>query len=172
MSKEDTKAVDSAASDAKNPEFAIQRIYVKDLSFEAPLAPAIFQQEWKPQLDLQIQTNSSKLSEGIYEVVLKVVVTAKSGDKTAFVVELQQAGIFTVHHFPEEQMQHVLNSACASLLFPYAREVISDMAMRGTFPPLYLAPINFDALFAQHLEQQKSGAAAPVEKEEESRIIH
>lgn len=142
------------------PEFAIQRIYIKDLSFEAPQIPHIFQQEWKPDLNLQLQTNTAQLDPDTHEVTLKVTVTVKSGDKTAFLIEVQQAGIFTLQLFTEEQVHAILGSTCPHILFPYAREVISDIAMRATFPPLYLAPINFDALYAQHLEQQKQQGAA------------
>lgn len=144
---------------ATQPEFAIQRIYIKDLSFEAPHAPAIFQEDWKPDVNLQIQTNTTQLAKDIHEVVLKVTVTVKSGDKNAFLIEVQQAGIFTLQLFPDEQLRTILGSVCPNILFPYVREVISDLASRGTFPPLYLAPVNFDALYAQHLEQQKTGKA-------------
>lgn len=140
-------------------EFLIQRIYIKDLSYEAPQVPAIFQQEWKPDLNLQIHTSSSKLADGVHEVVLKLTVTVKSNDKTAFLAEVQQAGIFTVQQFPDDQLHAILGGVCPGILFPYAREVISDLVSRGTFPPLYLAPINFDALYLQQLEQQKQKAS-------------
>lgn len=143
----------------QQPEFLIQRIYVKDSSFESPLAPAIFQQEWKPDLNLQIQTNSTRLGEDVHEVIIKLIVTVKSGEKIAFLIEIEQAGIFTLRHFPEQQLHAMLGSVCPAILFPYAREMITDLASRGTFPPLYLAPVNFDALYAQHLAQQKAGGA-------------
>lgn len=141
------------------PEFTIQRIYIKDLSFEAPSVPAMFQQEWKPDLNLQLQTNTTQLAQDAHEVVLKVTVTVKSGDKNAFLVEVTQAGVFTLARFPEDQLRAILGTVCPSILFPYAREVVTDLASRGTFPPLYLAPVNFDALYAQHLEQEKKAAA-------------
>jgi preprotein translocase subunit SecB len=140
------------------PEFTIQRIYIKDLSFEAPGVPALFQQEWKPDLNMQLQTNTAQLANDVHEVVLKITVTVKSQDKTAFLVEVAQAGIFTLAKFPEEQLRAVLGTVCPNILFPYAREVLTDMASRGTFPPLYLAPVNFDALYAQHLEDQKKAS--------------
>lgn len=150
------------AKPANQPEFAIQRIYVKDISYEAPNAPALFQQEWKPDLNMQIQTNTTQLGQDVHEVVLKITVTVKSADKNAFLIEVQQAGIFSLVGFAEDQLRAVLGSVCPNILFPYAREVISDIASRGTFPPLYLAPINFDALYAQQLEQQKQEQSKPV----------
>lgn len=134
-------------------QFVIQRIYIKDLSFEAPLSPAVFQEEWKPDLNLQLQTSSVKLTDDLHEVVLKATVTVKCNDKVAFLAEVQQAGIFLLQSFPEEQIAGVLGGVCPGILFPYAREAISDLVNRGTFPPLYLSPINFDALYQQHRNQ-------------------
>ena len=142
------------AEQQTQPEFSIQRIYVKDLSFESPQAPAIFQQEWQPDLNLQIQTNTTRLTDDTHEVILKLMVTVKSADKVAFLIEIQQAGIFTLRNFHEQQLHAMLGSVCPSILFPYAREVVTDLASRGTFPPLYLAPVNFEALYAQHMTQQ------------------
>ncbi len=150
-------AENQQASTEQTPksEFLIQRIYIKDLSYEAPQVPAMFQLEWKPDLNLQIHTSSTKLADDVHEVVLKLTVTVKSADKTAFLAEVQQAGIFTVQQFAEDQVRAILGGVCPGILFPYAREVISDLVSRGTFPPLYLAPINFDALYLQQVEQQK-----------------
>lgn len=134
-------------------EFLIQRLYIKDISFEAPQSPEVFQKEWKPEMDMQLHTSSNKLEENVYEVVLKVTVTVKCNDKPAFLAEIQQAGIFTLKSFPENQMGPILGGVCPGILFPYAREAISDLVNRGTFPPLYLSPINFDALYQQHLQQ-------------------
>ncbi len=146
---------------AQQPEFSIQRIYVKDLSFESPQTPALFQEEWKPDLNLQIQTNTNRLADDTHEVILKLIITVKSADKTAFLIEVQQAGIFTLQRFPEQQLHAMLGSVCPSILFPYAREVVTDLASRGTFPPLYLAPVNFEALYAQHVAQQQNQASTP-----------
>lgn len=154
----------TATAEQNHPEFAIQRVYVKDLSFEAPQSPAIFQQEWKPDLNLQIQTQTAQLTDGVHEVILKLTVTAKSSEKTAFLIEIHQAGIFTIKSFAQDQLAAVLATACPNILFPYAREAISDLASRGTFPPLYLAPINFDALYMQHLEQQKQNTDKKSDK--------
>lgn len=155
-------------SDAnQQPEFAIQKIYTKDLSFEAPNTPQIFQDEWKPELNLNLQTAAKDLGDGVYEVVLTSTVTVQCDKKTAFIVEVQEAGIFTIKNFPQEQMGPVQGSVCPSILFPYAREVISDVVVRGGFPQLCLAPINFDALYAQQLEQQKAGSGVS-----EGEVIH
>ena len=143
-------------------QFAIARLYVKDLSFEAPSVPQIFQEDWKPELHLDINTDSSKLDEkGIYEVVLSLTVTVKSDKKTAFLVEVKQAGIFTIIGFNEEQLGQTLGSFCPSVLYPYARQVITDTVSQGGFPQLVLAPVNFDALYAEHLAQggKKESAA-------------
>lgn len=135
-----------AAENKANHEFSIQRIYVKDISFEAPHLPEIFQLEWVPQIDLNLDVDSRKISDGIYEVLLHVVVTVKLQDKLAFLVEIKQAGVFVLRGFTEEQHEHMSNSYCPEVLFPYARELISETITRGGFPPLYLAPINFDAV--------------------------
>lgn len=138
------------------PEFAIQRIYIKDLSLESPNSPAVFRSEWKPEINMELHSNGKLLEENIYEVILKVVITVKNEEKTAFMVELHQAGIFTLRGFNKEQIDQALGSFCPNILFPYAREVVSEASIRCGFPPLYLAPINFDALYA---EQQKQRAA-------------
>jgi len=139
----------------EGPVFTIQRIYVKDVSYEAPNSPSIFREEWKPEVNVDLQTRTDKLEEGIHDVVLHLTVTVKMGDKTAFLVEVHQAGIFTLKGFTEEQLGHALGSMCPNILYPYAREAISDIVTRGGFPQLLLAPVNFDALYLQHLEQQK-----------------
>ncbi|MBT0730792.1 protein-export chaperone SecB [Rosenbergiella nectarea] len=140
--------------------FQIQRVYTKDISFEAPNAPQIFQKEWEPDVKLDLDTASTQLSEGIYEVVLRVTVTATVGEDTAFLCEVQQAGIFTISGIEGSQMAHCLGAYCPNILFPYARECISALVSRGTFPQLNLAPVNFDALFMNYLQQQEGGEAA------------
>lgn len=139
-------------------QFAIQRIYIKDVSFETPNSPELFTQQWKSEVNLELNTNVNRLDNGVYEVVLQVTVTSKAGEKTAFLVEVQQAGIFTASGFSDPELGHMLNSYCPNILFPYAREVISDLVTKGSFPQLLLAPVNFDALYAQHLQQQKQQA--------------
>jgi len=140
-----------------NQEFNIQRVYIKDLSFETPNAPDS-KEEWKPELGLDINTDAKRMDGDNFEVVLKLTVKVKMGEKTPFLIEIQQAGLFTLKNFPEDQLRYMLGAFCPNILFPYAREIISDMTMRGGFPPLYLAPINFDALYHQHLESQKKPA--------------
>lgn len=148
-------------SDNKNPEatnshqFAIQRIYTKDISFETPNSPAIFTEKWEPNVNVDLNSSGNRLGEGLYEVTLSLTVTAKLGEKTAYLAEVQQAGIFALGGFSEQELGGVLHSFCPNILFPYAREVISDLVSKGSFPQLLLAPINFDALYAQHLQQQQ-----------------
>lgn len=137
-------------------QFAIQRIFVKDISFEAPNAPAIFRKEWKPEVKLDLDTRSEKIDEDIYQVILSLTVTTTVGEETAFLCEVQQAGIFSIGQLEETQMAHMLAAFCPNILFPYAREAVSSLVNRGTFPQLNLAPVNFDALFAQYLQQRQS----------------
>lgn len=142
-------------ANAQQPEFMIQRVYVKDISYEAPQTPGMFQQDWKPDVDVQMQTQSNPLAEDTYEIVLKITITVKNNDKIAFIAEVAQAGIFTLRFFTPAQMSHGIGSLCPSILFPYARETITDLSTRGTFPPLYLAPINFDHAYMQRMQQQQ-----------------
>ena len=140
------------------PSFNIERIYTKDLSFESPSSPKIFQEEWQPEIDLQLKTSTSQLSDNIHEVVLSVTVTAKAKEKTLFVTEVQQGGIFSFRNIPADQMHPILGSVCPSMIYPYLREVVSDLVIRGGFPQLVLAPINFDALYAQHVANDKKSS--------------
>jgi preprotein translocase subunit SecB len=144
-------------------QFAIQRIYTKDVSFESPNAPDIFRGEWKPQNELNLNTKVNRLPDNSYEVVLSVTVTAKVGDKTAFIVEVQQGGIFTLNGFSDQEKGPMLGAYCPNLLFPYAREVVSDLVTKGSFPQLVLQHVSFEALYAQH--QQQAGAQ-PVAAED------
>ena len=137
-------------------EFQIQRIYIKDVSFEAPNLPTIFHQEWKPQLGFELDTETVQVDEDLYEVALHMTVSTTledSGD-TAFICEVKQAGVFTIKGLEGIQLQHALASQCPTILFPYARELISNLVNRGTFPALNLSPVNFDALFVDYLERQ------------------
>ena len=136
-------------------EFAIQRIYTKDISYEAPHTPDTFATEWTPQVELNLQTESKKLASDSYEVILHITTTVKLKDKVAFLVEVKQAGIFTIKGFAEEQIDPMLGSFCPNVIFPYAREIISETICRGSFPPLYLAPINFDAFYEEKVKQKK-----------------
>ncbi|CAM4472419.1 MAG: Protein-export protein SecB [Legionella sp.] len=144
-------------------QFMIQRVYVKDLSFETPNTPAVFQQQWEPELTLDINTTSTQLEAGVFEVVLTVTATVNNQKEVAFLVEVKQAGIFTIQGAPTEQLDHLLNSFCPSILFPYAREAITSQVIRGSFPQLVLAPINFDALYMQQLAEKQQSAQTEEE---------
>lgn len=145
-------------TDTKEPQFEIQRIFVKDLSFESPNTPQTFVEEWKPEVELNLETKSNRVQENLHEVVLAITATVKTGGKTAFLIEVQQAGVFEINGFSDDQLHHMLGSFCPNILFPYAREVVSDVVVRGGFPQLILAPVNFDALYTQHMEDQKGNA--------------
>lgn len=149
-----------------NQEFVIQRLYVKDASFEAPNTPQVFRIEWKPEISLNIQTKNNALENDIHEVILTVTATVKVGETTAFLAEVAQAGIFTIRGFTAEVLGQLLNSYCLSILFPYAREAISDLIVRGGFPPLYLAPMNFDALYQQYQQAQMQQPANATETQQ------
>lgn len=151
---------DSPAANQQPPgsQFGLQRIYIKDLSFESPNSPMVFKDEWKPDINLELNNRSAKVEGDIYEVILSLTVTAKIGDKVAFLVELQQAGLFLIKGVEAQQMQALLGSYCPNILFPYAREAISDVVGKGSFPQLLLAPVNFDALFAEAMKRQAEEA--------------
>lgn len=137
------------------PQFAIQRIYLKDLSFETPNTPLIFNGQGEAAVSIDLNSSATRLADTIYEVVLALTVTNKLGDKVAYLVEVKQAGIFALSGFNEHDLNGMLHSYCPNILFPYVREAISDVVSKGSFPQLLLAPINFDAVYAQHLQQQK-----------------
>ena len=140
-------------------QFAIQKIYLKDVSFESPNAPAVFQDaEWKPEINVQLNTEGKTIAEGIHEVTLTVTVTAKKEDKTAFLVEVKQSGIFQLTGFEQDQLGGMLGAYCPEVLFPFAREAIADLVAKGGFPQLLLSPVNFNALYMQHQQQQAQQA--------------
>jgi preprotein translocase subunit SecB len=145
----------------EQPVFSIEKLYVKDLSLEIPNAPQIFLERDAPQVDVQLQTQGKSLQEGIYDVVLSITVTAKIGERTVFLVEVAQAGIFQIRNVPEGDLDPILGIACPNILFPYAREVVSDAVTRAGFPPVVLNPMNFEALYQQR-QQQAAEAAIPV----------
>lgn len=149
--------------DPNAPHFEIQRIYIKDVSYEAPNTPHTFVDDWKPEVQLNLETKSNRIQENLHEVILSVTATVTTNKKSAFLVEVQQAGIFMISGFPDDQLRQMLGSFCPNVLFPYAREVISDVVMRGGFPQLILAPVNFDMLYNQHLEDQKKGEKSDKE---------
>jgi preprotein translocase subunit SecB len=145
----------------QQPSFQIEKLYVKDISLEIPGAPQVFLESQSPQLEIQVRNESAQIAEGLFEVVITVTVTAKSGDKTQFLAEAAQAGIFSLRNVPQADLEPLLAVACPTILYPYARETISDLVTRGGFPPVLLAPVSFEALYAQRLQQQQQAAAGP-----------
>lgn len=146
--------MEQAAEQNNAPVFAVEKLYVKDLSLEVPNAPAIFLEQEAPQVDIQINTTGNGLGDGAYEVVLTVTVKASLGEKTVFLVEVGQAGIFRILNVPEEQIEPLIAIACANMLYPYAREAVSDAITRAGFIPVVLQPVNFEALYAARLQEQ------------------
>ena len=138
----------------QQPAFAIEKIYVKDLSLEIPHAPAIFLEREQPEIDLQLASEATQLEEGIFQSSITVTVTAKVGEKVMFLVEATPAGIFQIRNVPTAELDPILGVTCPNILFPYVRETVSDVVNRAGFPPVILTPINFEALYAQ--QQQAS----------------
>ena len=149
MAEENT----ATGEEQQKPRFVIQKIYTKDVSFESPNSPEIFREEWRPQLDLQLGNEYNRIDDDTHEIILSVTVTAKVGDKTAFLVEVKQAGIFTLTGYTTEEMGPLVGSYCPNTLFPFVREVVSDLVTKGGFPQLVLAPVNFDAMYLHQKEQ-------------------
>ncbi|NCS65371.1 MAG: protein-export chaperone SecB [Hydrogenophilales bacterium CG03_land_8_20_14_0_80_62_28] len=148
----------SEQEQAAAPGFNIEKIYLKDLSVEVPNAPQIFLEQTPPQIDVQLRNQSEAVDEGIYQTTLTAVVNAKIGDKTAFLVEAHQAGIFRVQNLPQEALEPMLAVGCPNILFPYLRETVSDAAARAGFPALYLQPVNFEAIYLQQRAQAQAQA--------------
>ena len=150
-------------------QFAIKKLYVKDVSFESPSSPKSFSyKKWDPKIDLNLTNKQTHIDADIYEAVLSITATVSIEDETAFLVEVHQAGLFQISGFEDEQKSYLLGSQCMNILFPYVREVISDMSVRGGFPPLILVPVNFDALYQQHLQQKQSQQVEATETGEAS----
>ena len=146
-------------ADEQQPSFQIEKVYVKDHSLEIPNAPQVFLQAQAPQLEIQVRNAAQQFAEGLFEVVVTVTVTARVGEKTLFLAEAAQAGIFAVRGVPQAEIEPVLAIACPTILYPYVREAISDLVTRGGFPPVLLAPVSFEAIYAQRAQQQ--AAAGP-----------
>lgn len=140
-------------STKKSHELFIQRIYVKDISFESPKAPQVFTKDWKPDMHLDVHTHHQELGDNNYDVTVELVVTVKSQDNIAFLADVKQSGIFLITGLNEEELQHTLYCFCANTIFPYARECISDLVTRGGFPQLLLPPVNFDAMYTAKLKE-------------------
>lgn len=153
---ETTKPADPQAAPEQQPErqFTLRSIYVKDLSFESPNAPDIFRGEWKPETSLRLDIKVQPLADNTHEIVLTVTVSAKVADKTAYLIEIQQAGIVTTAGFPEQEQGPLFYVYCPSLLFPYARQAVTDLVAKGGFPHLVLQHVSFDAIYAQRLAEK------------------
>ena len=149
MAKKDTEK----KQDAEQPQFSIQRVYLKDLSFETPQGPSAFKKKWQPKVSQDLNTKSKQVEEGIFEVALRVTITMTDGDDTIYIVEAEQAGLFNIKGFTDEQLPQILNTTCPGILFPYLRETLDNIVTKGSFPALLLPPINFDALFANAVQQ-------------------
>ncbi len=155
MAEENTTAT---GEEQQKPRFVIQKVYTKDVSFESPNSPDIFRDEWRPKLDLQLGNDYKRIDDDNHEVILTVMVTAKVDDKVAFLVEVKQAGIFTLTGYSNEEMGPLLGSYCPNTLFPFVREVVSDLVTKGGFPQLVLAPVNFDAMYLHNKERAQQAA--------------
>lgn len=154
----------AAGAEAPKQQFAIQRVYLKDASLETPAAPEIFREGGKPEARVELNSRRTALPDEHHEVVLTVTVTAKVGERTAYLCEVQQAGIFAVRGFPEAAADQLLGSYCPNVLFPYAREAVSDLTGKAGFPPMLLAPVNFDALYARQKAQRQQAAGQTPEQ--------
>lgn len=152
----------AAEQPQEQAQFGIERVYLKDVSLECPQGAAIFAKDWKPRVNLDINNAQTKLAEGVYEVVLRLTITVQDSETTdnIYLIEIQQAGAFRVTGLPEQELRRVLATVAPSTLFPYARETIDSLAIKANFPPLRLAPINFDALLAEAVKRQQEAAQA------------
>ena len=151
-SKETTPEQNNENTEA---QFSIEKIYLKDVSFESPAAPAIFTEDWSPEINMELNSQANPIENDFYEVELNITVTAKNNETTGFLVEVKQCGIFSISGMDEANLNGMLGSFCPNILFPYAREAISDLVSKGGFPQLLLAPVNFDALYAQHMQNSE-----------------
>lgn len=156
MTENNDNLTDKENTGLQSGQFSFHKIYVKDISFETPNSPEIFGMEWNPSVNMQLSSEAQSVEntgiESMHEIVLTVTVTVSLGDKTAYLIEVQQAGIFQLQGFPEEVLTRIAATVCPNLLFPFAREVVSDIVTRGGFPQLLLAPVNFDALYRKQQE--------------------
>jgi len=152
------------ATEQEQANFSLQRIYVKDISFESPNSPAIFQKKWTPEVNMDLNTKSNELGDDHYEVIISVTLTVTVEGMAAYIVEVQQAGIFQVQGLEGLQLSQAVNAFCPNLLFPYLRETIDNVVVKGSFPAVMLAPVNFDGIFAQAVRQKQEEAAAEADE--------
>lgn len=160
MAKDDNNAAAEQQEQPQQAGFSIEKIYVKDASLEIPHAPQIFTDRTQPQISIELGNFAQMLEQGVFEVAIKVTVTSKIEDKTVYLVEVVQAGIFQIRNVPEENMEMIVGITCPNILFPYARETVSDLVVRAGFQPVLLNPINFEALFAQQKQEQAEAPEA------------
>lgn len=161
MAEENQEAQGQPQGQAQDQQFSIQKLYVKDVSFESPNAPVVFTDgEWQPEVNVQLNSSNQSVGQDTFEVDLKITVTAKQNKKTAFLVEVTQSGIFTISGFEQDNLKGMLGAYCPETMFPFAREAISELVTKGGFPPLLLAPVNFNALYMQQVQQQQAATAA------------
>jgi preprotein translocase subunit SecB len=150
-----------ADQQAQDPVFQIQRVYLKDLSLEQPNSPAILLEQEQPTVDIQLGVDAQPVAEGIFEITVSATVQTKIQDKTVFLVEAKQAGIFEIRNLPEDQMGAILGIACPQIVYPYLRGNVADVIQRGGFPPVHLAEINFQAMYEQQ-QAQAAGQPSPI----------
>jgi len=160
MAKDDNNAAAEQQEQPQQAGFSIEKIYVKDASLEIPHAPQIFTDRTQPQISIELGNFAQMLEQGVFEVAIKVTVTSKIEEKTVYLVEVVQAGIFQIRNVPEENMEMIVGITCPNILFPYARETVSDLVVRAGFQPVLLNPINFEALFAQQKHEQAAAQEA------------
>jgi preprotein translocase subunit SecB len=149
----------TAPAAAEGPQFTVEKIYVKDVSFEVPNAPQVFNDAAQPQLQMNLNQRVQRVGDNGYEVVLGITLTCTVGEKTAYLAEVQQAGIFGLAGFDEATLDGMLGTHCPNILYPYARQIVSDLIQAGGFPPFLMQPINFEALYAEGLRQRAAQAA-------------
>jgi preprotein translocase subunit SecB len=161
-----TDPAQAVPPEGSQPSLQIEKLYVKDISLEVPHAPEVFTQQAQPEVEVQISTSAKQFAEGYFEVSIGATVTARAGERTLFLVEAAQAGIFSLRNVPAEQLDALLGIACPTILFPYLREAISDLVVRAGFPPVLLSPVSFEALYMQRMQQQagqQRGAGPQIE---------
>lgn len=164
MTNAESQQDNGATSGAKQPQITLQRIYIKDISFESPNSPHVFAQQWQPKVGVELNTKAHTLANHLHEIVLHVTVTAKLDEQVAYLAEVQQAGVFLIKDLADESMAHALKAFCPNILFPYAREAVDSLVQKGSFPALLLTPVNFDALYAQRKEQAEEVQKQPPEQ--------
>ncbi|GAB3488113.1 protein-export chaperone SecB [Marinomonas epiphytica] len=152
----DTTSAATETQEAQGPQLSMQRVFLKDISFESPRSPMVFQEEWKPEVGLELNTKSRQVGENVYEVVLEITVNVKNNDEAAYLVQVQQGGLFVISGLDDQQLHHALGAFCPATLFPYARENVDAIVVKGSFPAVMLAPINFDALYLESLQKQQA----------------